>query len=128
MIYVAIGYPGLIANINSGKWKALGVAGEKRNSLLPNVPTYIESGLPDFTRGRNWQGIFVPAGAPRDAVARLSSALSAVVRDPAFRDKQLTPLGFEPIGNTPEEFARMIEVNLASWKKTISETGLKAAD
>jgi tripartite-type tricarboxylate transporter receptor subunit TctC len=108
VIYVAIGYPGLIANINSGKWKALAVAGEKRNPLLPSVPTYIESGLPDFTRGRNWQGIFVPTGTPPDAVARLSAALSAVVREPAFRDKQLTPLGFEAIGNTPEEFAKAL--------------------
>jgi tripartite-type tricarboxylate transporter receptor subunit TctC len=108
VIYVAIGYPGLIANINSGKWKALGVAGEKRNALLPNVPTYMESGLPDFTRGRNWQGIFAPTGAPSEGVVRLATALSGVVRDPAFRDKQLTPLGFEPIGNTPEEFAKAL--------------------
>ena len=57
---------------------------------------------------KSWLGIMMPAGAPRDAVNRLSAELAAIVNQSDFRDRNVTPFGFDAVGSTPEQFARFI--------------------
>lgn len=107
VMYLAVGNPGVVADVNSGRMKGLAVPGDKRNPLMPGVPSFSEIGLPKFAT-KSWLGIFAPAGTPKDALAKLSSELAAIVLTPEFRDQQVTPFGFEAVGSAPEEFARFI--------------------
>ena len=106
LMYLAIGSPGVVPQIKAGKLKGLLVQGSKRHPLLPEVPAFTEAGLPEYVM-RTWFGLAAPAGTPRDVVRKLSAESSAIVRSPAFRER-LATFGFEPAGNTPEEFARFL--------------------
>ena len=105
VMYVALGNPGLLGQIKAGKARAVAVS--SRGPLLPEVPSLLEVGLPRFGV-RTWIGAFAPAGTPREAVAKLGSELSAIVRNQEFQAKNMLPLGLAADGNTPEEFARFI--------------------
>jgi tripartite-type tricarboxylate transporter receptor subunit TctC len=105
--YPAIGNAGIPQDVNSGKITGLVVAGKKRVTQVPNVPTFVEVGLPDFDV-RSWLGAFMPAGVPREASARMAGEITAIVRSPEFIQKYLGPGGFEPLGGTPEEFAAFL--------------------
>lgn len=107
VMFQSIGSPGILPMVKSGKMKPLMAPGDRRTLLLPEVPTHTEVGLPNFSI-RSWLGIFAPSGSPKDAIAKLSSEFAAIVRMPEFREKSLLPFGWEPIGNTPDEFARFI--------------------
>ncbi len=99
---------GLVGQIKSGKMKALALP--DRNVLLPGVPSFVEVGLPSFGL-RSWFGIFAPAGTPKEPIAKLSSELRAIVRDPAFQNASMIPVGFDPAGSTPEEFVKFLAEN-----------------
>ena len=107
IMYLIIGNPGVVAQVQSGQSRALLVSGEARSPLLPGVPTFAEAGFANMD-APNWFGMFAPAGTPKEIIGKLSSELSAILRTPAFRDKFLTPRGFEGVGGTPDEFARFL--------------------
>jgi tripartite-type tricarboxylate transporter receptor subunit TctC len=102
VMYLSLASPGLAGRIRSGELKAIAVP--TRTSALPGVPSFVDLGLPKFNV-QSWNGLFAPAGTPKDALARLASEFTAVVRSAEFRDKIMAPIGFEPIGTTPAEFA-----------------------
>ncbi len=97
---------GLVSQIKAGKMKAVAVP--DHNVLLPGVPSFADVGLPKFGL-RSWFGIFAPAGTPRDAVAKISAEMRAVVRNPTFQHASMVSVGFDPIGSSPEEFAKFLE-------------------
>jgi tripartite-type tricarboxylate transporter receptor subunit TctC len=105
VMYLAVGNPGLVGQIKAGKMRALAMP--IRNPLLPDVPSFDESGIPKFGF-RSWIGVFVPAGVPKDAIAVLSREIAAIVRNPQFHSTNMIPMGFIPVGNTPEEFAKFV--------------------
>lgn len=105
-IYLAVGTPGVVAQIKTGKIKALLASGSRRNPLLPDAPTFAEAGLPELG-ARVWFGLAAPAGTPKLMVQKLSAEVSAIIQSPAFSER-LAGLGFEPVGNTAEEFARFL--------------------
>ena len=105
VMYLAVGNPGLVAQIKAGKMRPLAMP--DHHPLLPGVPSFAEAGLPKFGF-RSWLGVFMPAGVPKDAVAKLSSELQAVIRNPEFDSSIMVPFGYVPIGNSPAEFARFI--------------------
>ncbi len=106
LIYLSLSsLGGMAAQIKSGKMKALAMP--DRNPLLPGVPSFADLGLAKFGF-RSWIGVFAPAGSPKDAIARLSAELAAIVRNPEFHNVSMIPVGFDPVGNTPEEFAKFI--------------------
>ena len=107
LMYLIIGNPGVVEQIKSGQSRALVVSGEARSPLLPTVPTFTEAGYPNI-ESPNWFGMFGPAGMPKDMVSKLSSDLSGIVRSAAFKDKTLTPRGFQPVGSSAEDFARFL--------------------
>jgi tripartite-type tricarboxylate transporter receptor subunit TctC len=111
-------------HIQSGKLVALGVAGPRRLGILPNVPTMAEAGLAD-AEASGWNGLFVPAGTPKEVIARLSAEIAAVVSAPAFRADAVN-LGYELGGQSPEEFTAYIRSEVARWGKVIRDARIKA--
>jgi len=107
----------IITQVQSGKLRALAVTGSKRSTLLPQVPTLAESGV----KGADvysWQAVVAPKGLPADVRTKLHSAIIAALNDPQIKTS-LIALGFEIVGNTPEQFARYQAEESARWKKVI---------
>ena len=109
--------------VKSGRLKALGVSGAKRSSSLPDVPTFIESGLDGFVVD-SWVGIFAPAKTPRAIVDRLQRELAAILALPEVRERYAV-LGIEPVGNTPEQFGEQVRADLAKWEKVVKQANIK---
>ena len=105
VMYLAAGNAGLASQIKAGKIRALAMPDS--HPLLPGVPTFAEAGMPQFGF-RSWLGFFMPAGVPRDAVARLSGELQAIIRSAEFNTTVMVPFGYVPVGNSPEDFAKFI--------------------
>jgi len=108
-----------VAAIDSGKIRALGMAGNSRFEKMPNVPTISESGLPGFQIS-NWYGFLLPAGTPSDIVQRLSQELRKAAKSEDIRDR-LLKAGIAPTTDTPAEFASYIQSESAKWKKIIED-------
>lgn len=112
-------------HVSGGKVKALGVSGAKRSPLLPDVPTYAESGLPGFQAPGAYMGLWGPAGLPGPVVARLNSEVNRMLQSPDMKE-QLAKLGIEPTGGTPEAFAEKVRTDRAKWGEIVTKTGIKA--
>ncbi|MBK7591886.1 MAG: tripartite tricarboxylate transporter substrate binding protein [Betaproteobacteria bacterium] len=107
----------VIAHIKAGKLKVLAVTGDKRSSLLPQVPTLGEAGVPDVNVF-SWQGIAAPRGLPAEVKQKLHAAIVAALNDPENR-KRMEDIGFEIVANTPEQMAQFQAQELARWKQVI---------
>lgn len=114
-----------LQNIKAGKLRALAITSTTRSPLLPDVPTMEESGIKGVTV-YSWQAVAAPKGLPADIKAKLHAALVAGLNDPAVKPK-LLELGFEIVGNTPEQFTAFQAAEFARWKKVI-EVGKITAD
>ena len=116
---------GLVAqHIKSGKLRALAVTGRRRSPTLPDVPTMIESGVPNYSAG-TWYGVLTPARTPNDIVMRLNGVLAKALGGSDVRS-QFALQGIEPGGGTPEQFAALIRDDYGKWAKLIKEAGIKA--
>ena len=111
-----------IGQIKAGKMRALGVTRSERLPMLPDVPTIAEAALPGF-EAIGWNGILAPAATPRSIVDRLHREIVAALRTPEVL-AQLTAQGIEPVGNTPEEFARIIRADVAKWAQVLRRAGV----
>ena len=109
--------------VQGGKLKLLAVSSAKRMSAIPDIPTIAESGVPDFESG-SWQGVVVPAGTPREVVARLNSEILRIVNAPEMRDR-LGKQGADVRTNTPEEFGTFIRSETAKWAKVVKDANIK---
>jgi tripartite-type tricarboxylate transporter receptor subunit TctC len=114
-----------LPNIKAGKLRALAITSTKRSPLLPDVPTMEELGFKGVTV-YSWQAFAAPKGLPADIKAKLHDGLVAGLNDPAVKPK-LLELGFEIVGNTPEQFTAFQAAEFARWKKVI-EVGKITAD
>ena len=108
-------------HLKSGRVRALGTTAASRMSALPDVPTISESGLPGYDVS-NWLGVMVPAGTPRDVVARLHGAIVRSSQDSAIR-QQLAPLGIETVSSTPEAFAALVRADIGKWSDIVKRSG-----
>ena len=115
----------VLQHIRSGKLKALAVTGDKRSSVLPDVPTLTEAGV-QGADVFSWQGVAAPKGLPKDVKDKLHGAMVKALNDPEL-NKSLTEQGFEVVGNTPEQFGQFLNQELARWK-TVIETGKITVD
>jgi tripartite-type tricarboxylate transporter receptor subunit TctC len=109
--------------VKSGKLKALGVSSARRSNALPEVPTFVESGLDGFVVD-SWVGILAPARTPRPIVERLRNEIAAVLGEGEIRERYAT-LGIEPVGNTPEQFSDQIRADLARWAPVVRQAGIR---
>ena len=104
---------GLVPHVQAGKLRAIAVASPKRIAELPDVPTMAEAGLPDF-HVLSWNGLAAPAGTPKPIIDKLNREVNKILAMPEVR-KQLQGLGGDPIGGTPEEFARFVDKEIKQW-------------
>lgn len=110
--------------INDNKIRLLAVTTAQRSTLLPNVPTVAESGLPGY-EAMPWLGFVAPAGTPPAVVNKLHAELMEVLKEPAVQEK-FQSLGLEIIGNKPAEFADFIKKDMVKWAKVVKDSGAKA--
>jgi len=110
--------------IRAGKVRGLAVATPTRVSLLPDVPTVGEAGLPG-TECTIPFGISVPAGTPAEVVARLNAAVNESLADAGVKQK-LTDLGFLPVGGKPEAYAKVVASEIAKWRQVIKDSNIPA--
>lgn len=120
--YMFLGAPVAAPAIASGELKALAVTSKQRSSLLPNVPTIRESGMPDYEMV-NWWGVFGPAGMPGEMVNKFNKAILEIIQEPETREK-LRGIGFELTGSTPEELKTYLESETKKWAEVIKSEGL----
>jgi tripartite-type tricarboxylate transporter receptor subunit TctC len=114
----------IIQHIKAGKVRALGVASEKRNPLLPEVPTLAEQGVKG-AEVQSWQAVAAPKGLPADIKAKLHGAIVAALNDPAVKEKLLAQ-GFEIVADTPDHFAKFQATEYARWKALIDARKITA--
>lgn len=120
LVYTAVA--GAHGHVKSGKLKALAVSSAQRTSALPDVPTFVESGVPDFVVN-SWVGLLAPAGTPAAVVTRLNTELNAVLNDATVREK-LRVMGIEPAPGTPEQYRDEIRRDLDRYGAVVKSAGI----
>ena len=113
----------LQAQIQAGKLRAIAVTTAKRFSLLPDIPTVAEAGYPRF-EALAWNGILVAAHTPQPIIRRLNTEIDAILGNAAVRSA-LNAQGFDLIGGTPEDFAKLIRSESDKWAPVIRKTGVR---
>lgn len=115
--------PPLLAFIKSGQVHALAVTSSTRSSLLPDVPTMSEAGVPGYDV-KTWYGIFAPAKTPNDVINRLNQAFAKILNSKEVRT-QLEGQGYEVATSTPKEFSDMVRTEVKKWRHVVQEADVK---
>src|ERR1700686_5596376 len=110
--------------IKDGDLRALAVTGKTRSPTLPDIPTMAEAGFPEV-EGATWTAVVVPAGTPKDIVAKLHDMIVTSLAQGDVKDK-LAAMAYVPIANSPEECTAFFKAEMAKWGKVIKDAGLKA--
>ena len=113
-----------IAQVKAGRLKALAVTSRARVSAAPDVPTFAESGLPDY-EATGWFGVVMPAGTPADIVGRMNAELVTALKRQEIRERVLAA-GAEASPSTPEEFGALIRSEIVKWGEVVRASGAKA--
>ena len=117
--------PAISAHVKSGRLRPLATTGPRRAELMPDVPTMKESGVDmDVVV---WYGVLAPSATPREVVSRLADAIAKAASSPDIRHK-LVEQGAEPMGNTPDEFSRLLRQEVATWAAVVKASGAKVND
>lgn len=111
-------------HVDSGRLKGIAISSLQRSSIVPDIPTVAESGLPGFD-SINWFGVFGPAGMPRAVVERIDAELNRILRDPAIKERFHT-LGFEITGGRGADLAAIMNSEARKWSKVIQDANVKA--
>jgi tripartite-type tricarboxylate transporter receptor subunit TctC len=114
----------VMPHVKAGRLRALGVTSLTRWSSAPELPTVAESGVPgyEFT---GWWGVLAPAGTPKALITKLHAEAVKAVRAPDVAQK-FAAQGVDTVGNSPNEFAKLIASELTKWRKVAAEVGIKA--
>ncbi len=117
------GSPPVVAHIKAGRIKGLAMSAATRHPLLPGVPTFIESGVPDFVVA-HWYGFLAPAGTPPAVIKLLHQEIARALEQPDVRERLASlALDVAPLG--PDEFRRLIESDVKRWKDVVAKSGIK---
>jgi len=116
--------PAILGHVRSGRIHALAVLAEKRSGLMPDVPTMKEAGV-DGVVVPVWYALLAPAATPREIVKALGDATARAARAPDLNQK-LIEQGAEPVGNTPEEFSKLLREEVTRWAEVVRVSGAKA--
>lgn len=112
-----------LPQIRAGTVRALGVSTSKRLAVAPEIPTLAEVGVTDY-EVTGWNGVLAPANTPRPIVDKLNKTIVAALKTPEI-EKFLMEQGIESAGNSPEEFARLMHIDIEKWMRVTREAGLK---
>jgi tripartite-type tricarboxylate transporter receptor subunit TctC len=115
--------PAILAHVKSGRLRALAVAGARRSELMPDVPTMKEAGV-EGVEVPVWYALVAPAATPRDIVGTLGRAVKAAAQAADLKQRLLEQ-GAEPIGNTPEEFSKMLREDIARYAEAVKLSGAR---
>ncbi len=110
--------------IKDGRLRAIAVTSARRSSVLPDLPTFGESGLPGFDAAA-WQGVVVPAGTSAEIVNRLNAEINKALQDPGVRAR-LSGQGADVLGSTPADYGAYIRAEMPRWARAIKDSGAKA--
>ena len=113
------------AHIKAGRLKALAIGGTARLALMPEVPTFAESGFPDVPANA-WFGLFAPAGTPREVITLLHAEVTRLFKDPEFMQKEVTAKGYELVASTPEAFAAFLVGDAKRSAQAVRISGARA--
>ena len=111
-------------HVRAGKLRALAVTGKNRNAVLPDVPTFEQSGVSGYEAG-NWIGLAAPAGTPAPIIARLQREIAEMQRSEEFK-KQLAHHGSEVLALGTAEFGKYMDTEMAKWGRVVKQAGIKA--
>ena len=120
---VALDVPVVISQIQAGNLIPIGVAADKRDAILPDVPTLAEQGYP-HTDASNWYGLLAPAKTPPDVVAKLNKAVDDALSDPEVHNK-LVKTGATPVGGTPDQLGTFMRAEYEKWGRVVKEHDIK---
>jgi hypothetical protein len=121
--YMFTTIPPALPQVKAGRLRALAVAGAKRSTLLPELPTTAEQGARGV-EAASWNGVLLPAGTPRDIIARIYAEISVVMKLPEVSER-LAGAGVEPALMSPEEFAAFIDSETARYAKVVKSSGAR---
>lgn len=110
--------------IGDGKLRSLAVMSRRRSQAVPDLPTIAEAGYPELD-GDAWVGVLVPSGTPKEVVTLLHQEIVEIIALPEIRGRLLA-IGLEPVGDSPEEFAAQMKVEMEKWAKVIRAANIKA--
>ena len=108
-------------HVKSGRLRGLATTGAKRSSALPDLPTVDEGGVKGYVVTQ-WYGLFAPSGTPREIIDKLNRAMVATLRSESAK---FAADGVETVGNSPEEFRKVLQAETAQWAKVVRAAGLK---
>ena len=111
-------------HIKTGRLRALAITSAKRSSMMPDIPTFAEAGLPGLV-AVNWWGVFLPAGTPKPIVDAYNSALVKIMANPDLKDR-FAGLGVEAMASTQDEFKAFLASENAKYAKLIADNNIKA--
>lgn len=117
------GIPSILSQIRAGTVRALAVGSRQRSAALPDVPTAIEEGLPDF-ESESWYAAAVLQGTPDSTVHKISRAISAAIHSPEV-SARLLQMGARPVGSTPEQLRDSIKSTTALWRRVIDRADVR---
>jgi tripartite-type tricarboxylate transporter receptor subunit TctC len=112
-----------MTQVQTGKLRALAVTSARRSSIVPNIPTVSESGVPGY-EATSWSAVMAPAGTPRIIIGRIQAAIAESLRVPRVKEV-LVATGAEGVGNSPDEFDRMLRDEMAKWARVVKAAGIK---
>jgi tripartite-type tricarboxylate transporter receptor subunit TctC len=114
----------IVGQIKGGTIRPLAVTSAQRHPQFPDVPTLMESGLPDLEVGI-WTGLVAPAATPMPIVRRLQQELAKAVRSPEIRER-FAQMTLDPVGNTSEEFAKIIAADIQRWTAVAKAANIRS--
>ena len=120
---VLSGVPALVPHIQSGRLRAIAIGSLKRFAALPDVPTFDESGLKGY-EATTWFGLLAPANTPKDIVNRLNVEIAKILASADIKERFMVE-GLEPMGGTPEDFAKFIGSEIDKYAKVIKAAGVQ---
>ncbi len=116
--------PTALPHVRSGKLNAIGVTSVDVSPLAPDLPTIAQSAGLQGYEVKEWYGILAPAGTPMAVINKLNAEIARLLQDSTVRDR-LTTLGFEPVRNSPAQFAALIKSDIAKWEKVVRTAGVR---
>ncbi|MBI3043986.1 MAG: tripartite tricarboxylate transporter substrate binding protein [Betaproteobacteria bacterium] len=112
-----------LPHVKDKRLRALGVTGPKRSAIAPGIPTIAEAGVPGY-EVLQWYGVLAPAKTPRSIINKIHAVTVRAVQDPQIKRRFISD-GGETVGNTPEEFAAIIQADYKKWGKVVKDAGIK---